>query len=349
VYGQVPFWLGFVLVTGLSMVAGLTVREKLRGVLGTAFVATLGFFCALSVLLLLVAVANVQPHADLTVTGGQPVPVVPNGGLRPVYAVCQRAWSGLDVLDLGLLSKLAYASSDEEWRLQMRGAFGNTSAHEYRVVREQGAHDQVIAWKAIEFGPAQGNMTVVAVRGTSTAPEAYEDLYLFGAVGLFQLADTIFPISRSLPDNMLTHLFGAMALPGVSAPPVWHPLLDALEDLKGEGRRLLVTGHSLGGALAAALGARLGLEAVVFSSPGLYYNQRRFGFTEESLMLHTLNVVPENDLVPAVDQQKGAVQHIRCHHSAPTCHALQVTLCTLHTVCGDQRKRVWSDYCRDYS
>mmetsp|Transcript_71072 Transcript_71072/g.184547 ORF Transcript_71072/g.184547 Transcript_71072/m.184547 type:complete len:202 (+) Transcript_71072:1308-1913(+) len=120
-----------------------------------------------------------------------------------------------------------------------------------------------------------------------------------------------------------------------------------------------ITGHSLGGGIATVIGTDFDIQAVTFSAPGLKATSHilrrapRYG----RLVRKAVNVVPDRDVVPMVDEQAGTVLKTVCPFSKgnpSACHRLTVTLCELLASCGDgggrgvQRGYVRKcDVCRD--
>merc|ERR1712151_590086 len=75
---------------------------------------------------------------------------------------------------------------------------------------------------------------------------------------------------------------------------------------------VIITGHSLGGGIAQSVANRIGIEAVVFSSPGIIYSATRFNLSLETAERGTVVVMPDSDMVSRIDLQAGAVQRVAC-------------------------------------
>merc|ERR1711879_135329 len=97
---------------------------------------------------------------------------------------------------------------------------------------------------------------------------------------------------------------------------------------------MVLTGHSLGGALVEVVAAHLGMDALVFSAPGTRYLENVFAMGQQPSQKY-VNICPEHDLVPRVDDHFGVVQKILCRNkigntsSSPYCHGLIKTGCEL--------------------
>jgi pimeloyl-ACP methyl ester carboxylesterase len=134
---------------------------------------------------------------------------------------------------------------------------------------------------------------------------------------------------------------------------VYTDLLDYVVDVRAAkgGENLVLTGHSLGGAIAAMAGAKTKTRAVSFSGPGLLYSLGRFDIEAQDVRDYVLTMKPRKDIVPQVDELGGMVQEIRCKHSSPmSCHSTTTHLCELYFSCGDVRGRNWNstELCIEY-
>merc|ERR1712037_604836 len=69
-----------------------------------------------------------------------------------------------------------------------------------------------------------------------------------------------------------------------------------------EGYEMFIVGHSLGGAVAGALGAKYGITSVTFSPVGQDMTLLRFGIDGRGSFWRTHTaIIPENDVVPLID------------------------------------------------
>lgn len=341
-FGVIPFGVGMSLVCVACTFFGLLWREVMLDAVGYVYTSTLWSLVVFALVLMLTAVGGLQPNSKLSIGAGTGV----DGGTEAsgAYLACR---ADLDagsagLLDLAILARISYAADDAQFESQLAAAF-STPALSFTTLSES-EDDAIIKWRALE---SNTGFTVLAVRGTSTTLEAYEDLLLYSGVVLWQAANIFLPLRYAIPDVATRHLFNYLSLSAVSAPASWRPADDEVKRLLAEGRTVLLTGHSLGGGISNIVGARNSVRSVGFAPPGVFYQRERFGIDIDSARLNNLAVIMSNDLVPHVDEQVGAVQPIRCPVSgAIACHSMSKHVCAIYYACGDPRGRNLDDYCR---
>jgi putative lipase involved disintegration of autophagic bodies len=101
-----------------------------------------------------------------------------------------------------------------------------------------------------------------------------------------------------------------------------------------------ITGHSLGGGLAAIVGQRLRIPYISFSGPGSALAQPKLGVDPDAEYVG-ITIIPDYDVVPRIDVQVGDVQQINCLGTTNVigCHSIQRTCCELVRKCGEATGR----------
>ncbi|POM62213.1 hypothetical protein PHPALM_28663 [Phytophthora palmivora] len=267
------------------------------------------------------------------------------------YPVCAIDLESLNIVDFALIADAIYGWNTAVQVKSFTQRFNGTDLGDWEYVsrNNEAAGHQV--WAELYFPTI--NMTVIAVRGTATATDALEDLHYWFGVSIMQAANIFIPFLKQLPSQFVVEMLSMNFLRAIMPPPVYSELLDHVTVVRKRvgGDRLVLTGHSLGGAMAAMIGAKTHTPAVSFSGPGLLYSRGRFDVDDESIRDYVLTVKPRRDIVPQVDELGGMVQEIECRRDNPlACHSTVTHMCELYAACGDKRKRDWSKatQCNEY-
>eukprot|EP00931_Biecheleriopsis_adriatica_P058045 TRINITY_DN34481_c0_g1_i1.p1 TRINITY_DN34481_c0_g1~~TRINITY_DN34481_c0_g1_i1.p1 ORF type:complete len:678 (-),score=103.51 TRINITY_DN34481_c0_g1_i1:344-2377(-) len=361
-----------------TVMLALAVHSFAPRLLGKAFCITYVFFIVLTLGLLLGTMAEIGP--DAAKTGIKPLALGPaaegygNGSKAfgdlpldfvlsdasptPGYPICSAHWGywgmrveeKLDILDL---AGIAYASSfpeANEVRHSLWAFFNGTELQHWNLLEVESA-GTVGRWVVVEF-PRQ-RLRVVSVRGTSTVQDVYADLQTYGSIAVLQMMSMMTPVLSLLPVPVTEMLVsGSFARIVFGQQDIFKKLATAVEGHKKEadrlGQKLLITGHSLGGALVGAASASFGLEGIGFSPPGLFYQSMKLDVDWKQLQYSFTVVQPSADIVPRVDTQRGMIEWIGCQANPGTCHRLTKSSCELWSRCGDRRKRDWRRMCSNW-
>merc|ERR1712007_338589 len=73
----------------------------------------------------------------------------------------------------------------------------------------------------------------------------------------------------------------------------------------------ILTGHSMGGAIAGIVAARLDIQGVLFHPMGQLYSTVRYNFSSRTVMRRIVTVKVRGDPISMVDKQGGLIQTIR--------------------------------------
>jgi hypothetical protein len=246
-------------------------------------------------------------------------------------------------LDLAVFAASVY---EKDKRLRMEYVMSATNGTDLEGVSMETQEDEsfVGAWTVYRLDSVK--VWVIAVRGTQLGLDIIADVSLFGSLVIMQAFSTLIPLFTFVPADLIA--LGAQALQSFgffSYSHVYKPIVQRTFELKEEsdkmGYQLILTGHSLGGSLAAVAGASAKVPAVTFSAPGTKYTFDGTDVEAGSFGKSQLNVQPADDPVPNVDFQTGMNQPIQCSTFFINCHSIVQTICNIYRSCGDPRGRVY--------
>lgn len=170
----------------------------------------------------------------------------------------------------------------------------------------------------------ESNTSIISVRGTDIGrfSDFIEDVKMYSEPVVFAILSTIFPTVRIWPDvttsTMIEIYHELLQIFGLGNNRWYYQsLVDYAATIRD--RKVILTGHSLGGGIARIVGSILGKTSVTFSPPGLVqsYSKLVHDIGGESARvdrrrLHheSISVIPEYDPISMIDTQPGLVQ--RC-------------------------------------
>lgn len=364
-------FLGQMLVTVLL---ALSLQSFSPQLLGKAFWFTFSFFILLTLALGFGTISRAYQEEEFTppalgprafgygepVASGSDLPISFQPPLNApfVYPICNTYWGNrnmtaanqLGVLDLAHVASASYASHRQR-SFALGSMFNGTLLENWQIV--DSASDTVSgSWLAVDF-PEQ-KTRVLAIRGTFTRTEMYADLQIYSGVAVLQLFSMISPVLKLVPSEVIQYLlepriswllFGKTDVVSQIFKTVARHQEESLE----KGFALVLTGHSLGGALVGAASSQFGIPGLGFSAPGLFYQAGRLDVNVRKLMKSFTVVQPSSDVVPRVDVQRGMIAWIKCDQPNPiTCHKLAKTSCELWSACGDIRGRDYRKVCGEW-
>jgi len=299
---------------------------------------------------------------------------------RSSYAVCEKSWYGLDALDMGFLADMAYDDdiTVDHVERKLKRYFDKSSKIIWDAVKVQDS-PRHFSVRLTHEDYAREPFHIVSVSGTNKARDVYEDVAIWNEAGVLRLISMLIPVEWWWPSNVVaslaavaswlffepryvdemvekvTELRRAASLPASSSSSSWLYSTTSSSsssgsssgNIKAEQQPVIFTGHSLGGGIAAILGAKTHrAESVGFSSPGAAYQSAKFGFSLRDLRLTSTTIYADRDIIPVIDSHAGSVQAVECSATNfRECHSLTKLLCELWRACGKEEVGgVPSDY-----
>eukprot|EP00466_Bigelowiella_natans_P017348 jgi/Bigna1/83550/fgenesh1_pg.110_\ len=299
-------------------------------------------------------------HDDSPSFSSPPLPLMHRKAINhslPVYGICQKDWYGLSALELGEIARISYEipsySSEESLRetiSNMTQYLNNFLCSPLALVEPRPPFNRVqycpFSVEMVSSSPPffahikGGNLNVIAIRGSADVLDFFEDFQVWSEIGTLQLVSFIVPLYHLWPVRLAAQYAWLVDLAfqkDMYVRGVERYMHNAgLIDYKGKDpfKRVLLTGHSLGGGLAAIIGARTDHRSIGFSSPGATLQHVKFNFEWESLRKTSTTIFSYGDYVPNFDIHSGLIQAVMCRASEGLkCHSLHDLLCEIVAGC----------------
>lgn len=291
--------------------------------------------------------------------------------------LCQREFYGTTTFELGILALIPYLYSELEMSGMLD--FINQHLGSDWVLRRRhgnscvslGSDDEPSGWKGyIDVYSAERNLTVVAIRGTDlfSTKDFLVDVNLYFESILYQFAVSNVPGAIFTPLNLVEDIIRLASIPTKKKPSFL--TIDELVKINGKHlpacqlnnyrrdffadvynhiayissrnttSQILLTGHSMGGSIAAIVASQMHVKAVAFSAPGILLARKKFNLDVHAIHRYVTSIVSSNDFFPSIGHQGGEVHHIVCLVSTKeTCHAMEFIVGTLWRSCSSIRER----------
>ena len=260
--------------------------------------------------------------------------------------ICRVNVSGLDMTQMSAFAEAAYIenlTTDSQELDNLLSTFFDKDWKNYievipDVQEVDWTHGQIGHFRYTKDGQ---NLHIVSIRGTTNTIDVMADVELWASSFIMNVLKATIPIFHGYADDSRLFLGYAMHLPRymfnhLSLINGYISLIyDFVSQMKVEnGMEIVLTGHSLGGGLAKLISSMTGYQAISYSGPGITALAAFYQWEDEHIIDSFVNIVPQLDPVPMVDQSTGSDFLIPCQSGMIACHNILRTMCMLATLCG---------------
>lgn len=286
---------------------------------------------------------------------------------------CQLGFSehNLTLIDLGIMSDAVYQPDPKKvlsivhlnpnlnnWTIGWYALDRNGDSIEHNHNRDMKFTDGIkviTGVRFVEYVNKETNISVVAIRGTHSVEDIFQDLYVWFTPFLLQVSTYFGTLVSLWPSNTVAnvvYIINKLGYPNLVYWGEMESIIEKIRDSKSgksadtentnseNSSPVVLTGHSMGGGIASIIGAHLSIPSVVYSAPGLGYSMQNYKLSTDSVMSYVTNVEPQEDPVPGFDKQIGRTERIACHSRSPVgCHMIGESIMTLMSECGIPRNK----------
>ena len=279
------------------------------------------------------------------------------------YPFCQIEEQKEEMLTVLFFNGIVYMKDEANIKTAMKLYFGDDS--EWQLKHSQ--LNTVPAFMHVH-NKATGQDLIVC-RGTLEIKDYYEDFTLYSEILALQGFSKLIPITSLWPESLLQEFIKFMSTTeGIVFPNIEKrhskEIMEYVESSGNvkiprqedkESKPLIISGHSLGGATAHIVAAKLKKKNKLFkmksfgiSNPGLVWSSKKFEIEPHLLSEIAVSVQPRSDPIPLFDEHVGTIHKIDCQSPYQEgCHYVEQSFCEIYTSCtvkadhnvADERKR----------
>lgn len=271
--------------------------------------------------------------------------------------MCYMTIYHLNLMQIGAIAAASYFKDLDKVKVYFENSFfrdDDLEIKDMKFVLDKDDH-AVLLRADIDIKDSSRNLTIFAVRGSTTSIDWWLDFEIFVSSALISVARW-FPILQSYESYASRVISNYMTLP-LSVmnkatltynytQEMFNKINELKKDIEKDGRTILFTGHSLGGGLSKVLANKYAIQTVAFSGPGISPIEDKFKHEnyDDYFKSKYIDIIPDNDFVPRFEMSGGTKHRVLCEQNGGECHDILRTICQIGLSCD--MEYFSGDFCR---
>ena len=194
--------------------------------------------------------------------------------------------------------------------------------------------------KMIQYNINNLNLTILSIKGTTSKKDIFLDFQLYMPSVFLNILSLFSAFGMDLESNSFKLVEYSLSIPYrlisnyLFIKDYINDLIKAFDNGKFK-KNVVIVGHSLGGGLSKILAKIKKKQAISLSGPGInaFHSRWTEEGNSENFDISLIDLVPDMDLVPRVEQTGGTIYRIVCKEGALDCHSKAISLCEILIMC----------------
>ena len=252
--------------------------------------------------------------------------------------ICYLAHHGISMIQFIILSDIVYADlNSTESKTVLNDFFAENQISRMGQMNLSEYKFGSMAY----FNFDESDLTVVVIRGSKEGIDWALDVQFFLSSALLTVATPLSFFTSDLTPTTTDTIKTVLAFPLILLHDItlfdnFYQSLDQYyqNDIPFNSN-VIIVGHSLGGGLAKLFGYTKGKSSISVSGPGitLFQSFIKGNISRINSVMSSLDIVPDGDIVPRVEQSAGSEFRTLCNQSVSLCHNAKHTVCMASLMC----------------